>query len=74
MRVQSKTVFLESMIICSDMLVQPHNGILLSNNKNELLIHVATWTNVKVTMLSENNRPIDQTRKNPITKNQLYTV
>lgn len=41
---------------------------------NELLIHVATWTNVKVTMLSENNRPIDQTRKNPVTKNQLYTV
>ena len=33
MRVQSKTVFLESMIICSDMLVQPHNGILLSNNR-----------------------------------------
>ena len=42
--------------------------------RNELLIHVAAWTNVKVTMLSKNNRPVGQTRKNPITKNQLYIL
>ena len=36
--------------------------------RNELLIHVAAWTNVKVTMLSKNNRPVGQTRKNPINK------
>ena len=38
--------------------------------RNELLIHVATWTNVKVTMLSKNNRPIDQTRKKHNNKKQ----
>ena len=37
-------------------LLYPHNGILLSNKKNELLIHTSTWTNLKMLMLSEPNR------------------
>lgn len=36
--------------------VHSHNKLILSNEKNELLIHVTTWMDLKNILLSENTK------------------
>ena len=38
------------------MLCYPHNGILLGNKKNEVLIRITTWMNLENITLSERNQ------------------
>ena len=47
-------------------MICPYNGLLLCNKKG-LLIHVTTWMNLKIIMLSERNQTKRKKKKDEFT-------